>query len=627
MGKTLLTSPTELKIVHRGPDTFLVNFKFAGPDDRPNGATLPVHVSEQLDVWQKEARKEHQPVSTDLIFRFQVGETMTEQTVYIRPHGAGIWSWLLYTPSQDVKLSLSYGTMQGHVFCQARFSSFLLNAIGAEQAIIDVESMLYDFMGEMIYQQASEIHLCVDLQGFDFSTIDPHHAFVSRVVAIRDRLLVPEEEELASGLSPSEIIRLEEKIEQDKREGVFEPSLSSTHRRIATIDFGSHGSDISAQIYNKTVEIKKHRKDWFEPVWMANGWDGESEVWRLEVRLKRKKLADFGLNEAFDVLSKLEALWQYATVEWLRFVDLSVSGDSNRSRLSTHPVWEPLQSAYSSRSDRVDTVRDAAGELSCRIAYLEAVKPDVLLKQAVAIESHDRLLVQPWLSVEECCSFLAPVAFSSPQVRAVSLRMLARLGENRFLACQREAVAAADALVAADAETGEAPSLELVRELAHEALTQLTPEQVSSVVSRLSPELFREVCTTLIKKRRLMTSRSACIAGAVGMIRSALALARDETARKHPDLLSSLVWFFGEVVKYDRKMGRVHQEEVMRKQVAYGLMTEKEFDEERRLYGVELASEDWHKLSLVLRHMSGRDKPDAPVFDDVDVVDTDDDVA
>src|SRR5579885_938580 len=408
MGKTLLTSPTPLKIVHWGPDTFLVNFKFAGPDEKPNGATLPAQVGEQLDAWQQEARKQHEPIATDLIFRFQVGETVTEQTVYMRPHGAGIWSWLLYTPSQDVKLSLSTGMMQGHVFCQARFSSFLLNALGAEQAMIEVESLLYGFMGEMIYQQASEIHLCADIQGFDFSTIDAHRSFVSRVVAIRDRLLVPEEEELEGGLAPAQVKRLEEKIQQDKREGLFEPSLCSVHRRIATIDFGSHGSDISAQIYNKTVEIKKHRKAWFEPIWLANGWDGESDIWRLEIRLKRKKLADFGLNEAFDVLSKLEALWRYATVEWLRFVDLSACEDSNRSRLPTHPVWELLQSAYSSSNDSSETALDRAGELACRLSYLEAVKPEALLKQAIALASHDHLSEQMWLSGEEVQAFLPP---------------------------------------------------------------------------------------------------------------------------------------------------------------------------------------------------------------------------
>ncbi len=592
-----------------GTCTFLVNFKFAGPDEKPNGATLPAQVVEQLDAWQQEARKQHEPIATDLTFRFQVGETVTEQTVYMRPHGAGIWSWLLYTPSQDVKLSLSTGMMQGHVFCQARFSSFLLNALGAEQAMIEVESLLYGFMGEMIYQQASEIHLCADIQGFDFSTIDVHRSFVSRVVSIRDRLLVPEEEELEGGLAPAQVKRLEEKIQQDKREGLFEPSLCSVHRRIATIDFGSHGSDISAQIYNKTVEIKKHRKAWFEPIWLANGWDGESEIWRLEIRLKRKKLADFGLNEAFDVLSKLEALWRYATVEWLRFVDLSACEDSNRSRLPTHPVWELLQSAYSSSNDTSETARDRAGELACRLSYLEAVKPEALLKQAVALASHDHLSEQTWLSGEEVQAFLLPVASASLWVRVASLLLLCHLGIWRFAHRLSEANAAADALLAVDAETGEKPSLEVVRELAREAVASLAPGQVSVLVKQLCPEVFREVRLSLIKDKRLMPSRVACIAGAIGMMRSALALAPGETTQAFPDLLASLVWFFGEVVKYDRKKGRVHVEELWKKRMAYGFVTAHQFDEERRLHGVELASEDWDKLSQALARLTKKHQP------------------
>ena len=189
----------------------------------------------------------------------------------MRPHGSGVWSWLVY--SDDLKLSLSYGNMNGGVFCQARFSAHLLWAIGPESAIIALDAMLYEFIGHMVYHQASEIHLCADVQGWDVPKLDWLNAFVSRVVRIRDRPEPPTEEEQAGGLSPSACRKLEASIQasptNEPPDTVAIPMVTTAHRKVATLDFGSHGSDISCQIYNKSAEIKAHNKQWFIPVWEA----------------------------------------------------------------------------------------------------------------------------------------------------------------------------------------------------------------------------------------------------------------------------------------------------------------------------------------------------------------------
>ena len=338
-------------VINAGVDTFMVNYKFSGEDDKPNGSSLPEHIITKLDEWQAIARKEHDTVATDLLFSYNVGSDHYEQSLLMRPHGSGIWSWLVY--SDDIKLSLSYGSMNGGVFCQARFSAHLLWSIGPESALVALDALLYDFIGSMVYQQASEIHLCADVQGWDMSQLDWQNAFVSRVVRIRERPEVPTEEEQAGGLSPSDLRKLEESIQNGVHndvETVAYPMATTTHRKIATLDFGSHGSNISCQIYNKSAEIKVHNKEWFKPIWEAcPDYTPDLTVWRIEFRIKRKFLATFHLNEAFSVLSQLEVLWKYATVEWLRYVDLSASSDSNKSRLPTHPAWEVIQSAYSSQ--------------------------------------------------------------------------------------------------------------------------------------------------------------------------------------------------------------------------------------------------------------------------------------
>ncbi len=476
-----MTKPT---VINAGVDTFMVNYKFSGDDDKPNGLSLPEHIIIKLDEWQAIARKEHDVVATDLLFSYNVGTDHYEQSLLMRPHGSGIWSWLVY--SDDLKLSLSYGNMNGGVFCQARFSAHLLWSIGPESALIALDAMLYDFIGAMVYQQASEIHLCADVQGWDMSKLDWQNAFVSRVVRIRERPEPPTEEEQAGGLSPSDLRKLEESIQNrlhEDTETVAYPMVTTTHRKIATLDFGSHGSNISCQIYNKSAEIKVHNKEWFEPIWAADTrYNPELTVWRVEFRIKRKFLATFHLNEAFSVLGQLELLWKYATTEWLRYVDLSKSSDTNKSRLPTHPAWEVIQGAYSSQ--------------------------DITI----------------------------------PQTQAA-----------------------------------------------------------------------------LVKQARTMAKRKAAIAGAVGYMRSAVALAGDEVGGVRPgasdeekqavipDLFTSLIWFFGQVQEYDNKKNRVHVEEILKKRLGYNFITAQELEHQRAHYGVALSSSDWSELTRIIEDL--RKKP------------------
>jgi hypothetical protein len=96
------------------------------------------------------------------------------------------------------------------------------------------------------------------------------------------------------------------------------------------------------------------------------GWDGESEVWRVEFRFKREFLHEVkqegvfhGIEDAYDLFDKLPLLWAYAVGHiqggdddlpdgWLRAAQ--PSNDSNRSRWETHPAWMVIQGAFSEES-------------------------------------------------------------------------------------------------------------------------------------------------------------------------------------------------------------------------------------------------------------------------------------
>src|SRR5579859_1629250 len=600
----------EQKILNAGPDTFLVNYKFVDEQGLLNGASLPEPVAELLDEWQKQARREHEPIPTDLVFSYVVGETRSAQTLLMRSHGTSMWSWLLYC--DDVTVSFAHGTVNKGLFCQARFSSHLLHTIGPEQAMIELEAMLYSFLGDVFHKQCSELHLCVDIQGFDFSRlslIGEQLPFVSRVTAIRDRPVPPTEEEQEGGLSVQAIRKLEAQIEQEKaaleqEERFHLASVLTTHRRIATIDFGSHASEISAQIYNKTAEIKKHRKEWFFDIWRANGWDGTSEVWRVEFRMRRDFFRRYELNEAFEVLGCLRLLWQYATEQWLRFVDLDAERGANVSRLPTHPIWEMIQRAYDAYEQVV--TRDPEGERQARLKHIVQEKPLETLKQAAALSLHEGLAEEleavDFLSVEELVGLCGDRPVPSFARSRLSVALLSQLASKPLATRLREN------LFAIEQSLRDEP-VEVLRELAQEELAKLSPVQVEMVLDTLSPASFEVVRTSLVKRERQMAKLKACIAGGIGYLRSAVALMPlDELpsylgpgtpgSRTLPDLLASMVWFYGKALDYDKKKGRVHLEEVHKKRLVYGLVTAQQLEEERQLYGVDLSKEDWQAIDL-----------------------------
>ena len=560
-----MSDSSPYKIVLAGADTFIVNYKFTNWQGILTGESLPDHIQDQLDEWQGMAREKYAAVPTDLTFSYQVREgELVEQSLHMHPHGHSPWSWLL--TSDDVKVRLAPGTLNKGLFCQATFSSHLLWMIGPEVAIVCLETMLSNYLGGFFHEQASEIHLCADITGFDFSRLSlvgEQLPFVSRVTTIKDRPVPPTEEEQEGGLTLREARALQEKIDAEvaeEQERFHLASLSTTHRRISTIDFGSHASPVSAQIYNKSLEIKKHGKGWFEPIWKSNGWDVESTVWRVEFRVKRSWLRNFQLDEAFTTLACVPMIWRYLTQGWLRLVDLDNVSGVNISRRPTHPVWEVLQHAY----DDLDMLvqRDPVAEQALRLDLLLAERPLQVLQQSVALASPDEL---------------------TPPV---------------------------------EAEQIDTPK-EVLQDQAREKYMSLPPDQQLESSSSLSPEPFYQVQAALIKRERRMAKLRNCIAGGIGYMRAAVALMPlDElpgylgpnmpAGRRFPDLLSSFLWFAEKARAYDEKKGRVHAEEVLKKQLAYGLITAQALEEERALYGVQLQPEDFAAIEGALNRMHSK---------------------
>lgn len=103
------------------------------------------------------------------------------------------------------------------------------------------------------------------------------------------------------------------------------------------------GSDMSARLYNKILEIARSGKGYLFDLWSEAGWQPGEPVWRLEFQIKREVLTQKGVGKLSDVLKHLNGLWSYACTDWLRLT-LPNPEDQTRSRWPIHPLWAVLAS-------------------------------------------------------------------------------------------------------------------------------------------------------------------------------------------------------------------------------------------------------------------------------------------
>ncbi|MDP2242176.1 MAG: hypothetical protein Q8K18_18720 [Burkholderiales bacterium] len=116
-------------------------------------------------------------------------------------------------------------------------------------------------------------------------------------------------------------------------------------RRLSGFDFG-RGGDLSARLYDKTLEIEvKSHKYYVHDLWKQAGWDGVQTVWRPEFQARRGVLKQLGIHTVPGLQEALPSLWQYLTEDWLRLTIPSVT-DLTKSRWPNHPLWDAISGIY-----------------------------------------------------------------------------------------------------------------------------------------------------------------------------------------------------------------------------------------------------------------------------------------
>lgn len=118
------------------------------------------------------------------------------------------------------------------------------------------------------------------------------------------------------------------------------------------------GGDISARLYNKTIEIEKSCKDYLKAVWEKNGWDKTRDVWRLEFQLKRIVLKQMSVNTVDELIENSNDIWRYCTQEWLRLA--LEDTNKNITRWKTHPLWTAIEQVRFGAGTYTGILRDVS---------------------------------------------------------------------------------------------------------------------------------------------------------------------------------------------------------------------------------------------------------------------------
>lgn len=113
-----------------------------------------------------------------------------------------------------------------------------------------------------------------------------------------------------------------------------------TNYQLTAFDVGL-GGDLSARLYDKTLQLAVSKQTYLLDLWKAGGWNGKRTVWRIEFQLRRSILGQMYITSVPQLDQQRGAIWTYLTKEWLRLV-IPNPKDKTRSRWETHPLWDAI---------------------------------------------------------------------------------------------------------------------------------------------------------------------------------------------------------------------------------------------------------------------------------------------
>src|SRR6266581_1186267 len=271
-----------IQIVNVGIDTIRANVKYTDEQGKPmKTQTVPDRLERRFVDWQEQAKAEGNAVPTTFSFH--------GVRLMMQPYAAPSWKYVI--DNDCIHLELCPRLRIPALAKVTWYSPYLWSMSTPEDAVDEVHAFLIDLFGQNLMLQPSQLDLCVDVVNFK----PPERwrqVFISRA----------------------------------RRKADYEASQKDrAHyfgRNLETVYFSGHGRPVSAKLYDKTLEISQqaNKKDYFHERWKRFGWNGTSDVWRVEFSLERAGLHEMDLEDLYDALRNTKRLWDYCTQTWLRMV-------------------------------------------------------------------------------------------------------------------------------------------------------------------------------------------------------------------------------------------------------------------------------------------------------------------
>lgn len=212
------------------------------------------------------------------------------------PKGQGFWPYMLRNEEMIVWLGVAK-----HVpAMKVRLLAEGLASMGADKLWAKAREVADDL--GLVFRSCSRLDIALDWQGHWFTPEEMRH------------IVCP------SGFRP-----------------VY-PSIDKPE----TYQFGQQ--DMVVRVYNKSVEIVKHRHEWWKLIWrICPGYDAGLPVYRVETQMRGPVLRELGYGSVERIFDELPEIFSYG----LTWCSLRVPTDGiNTGRWLEDPRWEALRTAF-----------------------------------------------------------------------------------------------------------------------------------------------------------------------------------------------------------------------------------------------------------------------------------------
>ncbi len=273
----------EFKVVHKGIDSIYLSYR----------GTLKSGLLINLESKKQLAR------SSDIQDQAEAKMVIGKHCFEVKDKGAGVYSYVIVDNWFRIQIAGAGSKKVPAVYVQV--SSELLNCKGLDESMRQLRTVIDALIDGVYEEKISRVDIFIDfITDVSFANVDN-----------------------------------KEWISPARRINAFWDNNDFTGWSIG------QGGDISARLYDKTIEIIRTHKDWFKEIWAKQGWTEGQKIMRLEFEIKRLVLSQLGALTIPDLTNKINDIWRYCTHDWLKLAD--DNGDVNRSRWETAPVWSEIQ--------------------------------------------------------------------------------------------------------------------------------------------------------------------------------------------------------------------------------------------------------------------------------------------